>query len=182
MIRITKEADYGIVLLSHFAKAQSGTLFTARDLSEVTRLPLPMVSKILKILARSRLLTSHRGVKGGYILRKPPEKVTVSQIIIALEGPIGLTSCCVDENPDTCCARETFCASKGHWWWITQAIVSALNKVTLAEMIQPPSQFAPFSIRIDLNGTDSSDSENITDKRTSNQSDQVDIEEIRQTF
>ena len=72
MLRITKEADYGIVLLSHFAAGGDGSVHTARDLAEQAHLPLPMVGKILKSLARNGLLLSLRGVHGGYRLARSP--------------------------------------------------------------------------------------------------------------
>jgi DNA-binding IscR family transcriptional regulator len=65
MIRLSKLADYGIVLLSYMA-GDTSTVHTARDLAEASSLRLPTVSKILKALARSELLVSHRGANGGY--------------------------------------------------------------------------------------------------------------------
>ena len=68
MIRMSKETDYGIVVLAYFASAQAGLKHNAREVAMENQLPLPMVRKILKILAREGLLISHRGAKGGYSL------------------------------------------------------------------------------------------------------------------
>ena len=68
MLRITKITDYGIVLMAQMASEPQTTMHNARDLAAATRLPLPIVSKILKTLARGGLLTSQRGTKGGYTL------------------------------------------------------------------------------------------------------------------
>ena len=65
MIRMTKQTDYGFILLSRLAEDPE-RVANAPDLAAETRLPAPMVSKILKILARNGLLTSHRGIRGGY--------------------------------------------------------------------------------------------------------------------
>ena len=92
MIRITKQTDYGIVLLTHLA-AHPDRHFNAPELAAEARLPLPMVSKILKLLAREGLLASHRGVKGGYSLARPAEEISMAEIIAALEGPIAITEC-----------------------------------------------------------------------------------------
>ena len=97
MIRITKQTDYGIVLLTHLA-ANPERQYTAPELAAEARLPLPMVSKILKLLARDGLLASHRGVKGGYSLARPAEEISMAEIIAALEGPIAITECVSDEQ------------------------------------------------------------------------------------
>jgi FeS assembly SUF system regulator len=133
MIRITKQTDYGIVLLTHMA-AHGERLFNAPDLAAETRLPLPMVSKILKVLARDGILASHRGVKGGYSLARLPEEIPVSQIIVALEGPIALTEC-IEVHGD--CSHESLCRVRANWQRINDAVRQALDGITLADMAQP---------------------------------------------
>ena len=91
MIRITRLADYAIVILSHFASDRTRPVRTARLLASETHVPLPTVSKILKALARRGIVASLRGVHGGYTLTKVPEAISVAEIIDALEGPIAMT-------------------------------------------------------------------------------------------
>ena len=91
-MRMSKEADYGIVLLTHFAGG-GGLTYSARTLSDQTRIPLPMVSKILKGLAREGILSSRRGAKGGYSLALQPGRISVADIINVIEGPIAMTEC-----------------------------------------------------------------------------------------
>ena len=74
MIRIRWETDYGLILLGHLVQTPAMGDRTAREVSEWSRLPLPMVSKILKTLAREGILITHRGVKGGYSLSQPPTR------------------------------------------------------------------------------------------------------------
>jgi FeS assembly SUF system regulator len=133
MLRVTKLADYGIVLLTHFA-AHPGT-YNARDMAKVVRLPLPVVSKVLKLLARTGLLVSQRGTKGGYALALPPQEITVAAIIRALEGPIAVTECTDAVHGD--CGLQTGCPVRTNWHLINLAIHRALEGITLAEMTQP---------------------------------------------
>lgn len=135
MIRITKQTDYGIVLLTHLA-AHPERQFNAPDLSMETRLPLPMVSKILKLLAREGLLSSHRGVKGGYGLARLPEEISMAEVIRILEGPIAITECVDDGGGD--CAHEAICPVRGHWQKINEVLRSALEGLSLAEMTPQP--------------------------------------------
>lgn len=134
MIRITKQTDYGIVLLTHLA-GQPERLYNAPDLAAETHLPLPMVSKILKLLAREGLLTSHRGVKGGYALTRLPEEISMADVIRILEGPIAITEC-VDDGGD--CAHQSICPVRGHWQKINEAVRGALDGLSLAEMAPGP--------------------------------------------
>ena len=134
MIRITKQTDYGIVLLTHLAVTPERSV-NAPELAGETRLPLPMVSKILKLLVREGVLLSHRGVKGGYSLARLPEEISMAEVVAALEGPIAITEC-IDEGGD--CSHEPFCAVRGRWHRINEALRDALAGITLAEMAHPP--------------------------------------------
>jgi FeS assembly SUF system regulator len=134
MIRMTKQTDYGFVLLTRLA-AGSERVANAPELAAETRLPLPMVSKILKLLARGGLLVSHRGVKGGYGLARPAGDITADQIIRALEGPVALTVC-IEGSPGEC-QREPFCNVRGSWQLINHAVATALSGITLADLATP---------------------------------------------
>lgn len=133
MIRITKQTDYGIVLLTHMA-SHADRQHNAPDLAAEAHLPLPMVSKILKLLTREGVLESHRGVKGGYSLARSPQAISMAEIVAALEGPIAITEC-IDEEGD--CAHERLCPVRSNWHRINQALRAALEEITLAEMTQP---------------------------------------------
>jgi FeS assembly SUF system regulator len=134
MIRMTKQTDYGFVLLSHLAQAPERVV-NAPDLAAETRLPVPMVSKILKLLARHELLRSHRGVKGGYSLARPAADLTAAEIVRALEGPVALTVC-IEGTPGEC-DREAYCQVRGHWQAINVAVDTALGQVTLEQLAMP---------------------------------------------
>jgi FeS assembly SUF system regulator len=134
MIRMTKQTDYGFVLLSHLAQAPERVV-NAPDLAAETRLPVPMVSKILKLLARHGLLRSHRGVKGGYSLARPASELTAAEIVRALEGPVALTVC-IEGTPGEC-DREAYCQVRGHWQAINVAVDAALGQVTLEQLALP---------------------------------------------
>lgn len=134
MLRVTRMADYGIVVLTHLA-SRGGASSNARDLARDARLPLPVVSKILKVLARNGLLESHRGIKGGYGLARCPEEITVGQIIRALEGPIAVTEC--NDLLNGGCGLQSGCPVSANWQLINEVIYQALEKITLAEMTRP---------------------------------------------
>jgi len=143
MLRISKITDYGIVLLTELARGAPGGLHAARELSETVELPLPVVSKTLKALARRGLLVSHRGAKGGFRLAREPEQIAVAEVIDALEGPVGLTECSIASGE---CQREAICGVREPWQRINGVIVQALRQVTLADLISSPAELVDFTL------------------------------------
>ena len=136
MIRMSKQTDYGIVLLTQFAADPEGPTLSARELSQRAALPLPMVSKILKVLTKEGLLASHRGARGGYLLAKRPDRITVADVIAALDGPFAMTEC-IDAPGD--CRREPMCPVRANWQLINHAVRAALEQITLRDMVRPLS-------------------------------------------
>jgi len=133
VIRLSKLADYGIVITTHMARPEAAQA-SAHEIAEATSIPQPMASKILKSLTRAGLLRSHRGAQGGYQLARSAEAVTVAEVIEALEGPIALTEC-VDEHAGEC-GIETLCPARANWQRINDAIRGALDDISMAEMAQ----------------------------------------------
>jgi Rrf2 family protein len=121
--------------MSHIASNQDVSLRTARDLARESRLPQSTVSKLLKELLHSGLLVSHRGVKGGYILARDPHRISVLDVIAAIEGPLALTECSTDVSG--LCDLESWCPIKNNQRIISQAVRGVLQKITLFDLIQP---------------------------------------------
>jgi len=138
MLRVSKLTDYATVVLTHIAH-QPDELHAASDITQATGVALPTVSKVLKLLSKANILTSHRGSKGGYLLANKPKDTNVAEVITAIEGPIGMTECTTDHSS---CEQESSCEIKGNWNLINRAVYTALEAVTLADMVEPVRQQA----------------------------------------
>jgi len=136
MIRITRQTDYGIAILAYLAAKPIEAIHTARDVAGVSHVPLPMASKILKILAREGLLISHRGVKGGYSLARHPNGIMIGEVIRALEGHIGITECA--SHPGSC-EHELICPVRTNWQRVNSAVREVLERIPLSDMMAPSS-------------------------------------------
>lgn len=134
MIKLSRMADYGVILMVQLARAGTKRT-TAAELADSTALPLPTVSKLLKQLAAAHLLVSHRGAMGGYGLAREAEDIPVSDVIAALDGPIALTECITADGIS--CEMEALCPTRTNWRQINNALVEALEKVSIAEMARP---------------------------------------------
>ena len=142
MIRLSRLADYGVVLMGYMATHEDG-LHTTPEISAATGVPIPTVSKIVQTLAHNGLLRSHRGMKGGYTLARSPQDVSVAAIISALDGPIALTQC-IEQGPGAC-GIESSCPSRYSWHRINEIVTRALDGVSLAEIAMPSPSFPPPS-------------------------------------
>ena len=133
MLRISKLADYGTVVMVYLAK-HSEQLCNARDIALHTHLAIPTVSKLLKRLTAAGLLTSVRGVAGGYRLQRSAADISVAKIIYAVDQYRGLTECSLHPNE---CSLRGFCHIQGNWQLISQSIESALDSVSLEAFAKP---------------------------------------------
>ena len=115
MLRISKLTDYGTVLLANLA-ANRDTVCSAADVANATGIAVPTVSKLLKSLGRSGLVTSTRGANGGYELARDPRDISAADIIDALEGPVSITEC---SAIDSQCEHEGVCSVGGAWQRVT---------------------------------------------------------------
>jgi Rrf2 family protein len=92
MLQLTKRTEYGLIAMVHLAQ-RGGEFVSVREICEHYPIPRRLVAEVLKELGRAELVESHRGAAGGYALSRAPEHIALSEVVAALEGEPGLTSC-----------------------------------------------------------------------------------------
>jgi FeS assembly SUF system regulator len=130
VLRISKLTDYATVVLAVLAE-ESGQQRTALALAEQTHIAVPTVSKLLKQLQRAGLVTSTRGLHGGYRLARPAAQISAAAILDALEGPMRLTDCAAGHGH---CGIEATCRVSRVWQRLNLAIRRSLYEVSLAQL------------------------------------------------
>ena len=133
MLRISKLADYGLMLISEMARTPQA-IHNAKDLAAITHLAIPTVSKILKALTQASLLVSVRGAQGGYRLRHNPKDIPITHVISSIDGNFGLTECSQHKGQ---CSLEAYCSVTHNWQVINQAVKTTLDRISVADMAQP---------------------------------------------
>ena len=133
MLKMSKMADYGTVILTTMVRAPE-QVQSAAGIAALIRVPVPTVSKILKILTREGLVLSLRGARGGYMLTRQPSQISISQIIQAMDGPIGMTECSITPG---LCTQESDCPVRANWQKVNRIVLQALDQISLEQMIQP---------------------------------------------
>lgn len=140
MIRMSKMADYATVVMTHLSR-EPCRFHSAAEVASRLGLPVPTVSRVLKILSGQDLVETLRGAKGGFRLRRAPSRISVVQVIVAIDGPIGMTECSTTRG---LCAQEGDCTIRANWQRINRVIVQALEDVTLEQMTRPIAQAVVF--------------------------------------
>lgn len=136
MLRVTKLTDYATVVLTVLA-ARPDAVLSAAELAERAGLEMPTVAKVLKPLAQAGLVEGFRGVRGGYRLARPPAAITLCDIVEAMEGPLAMTECSLDDGE---CGISQQCGVRANWRRINDVVADALRGVSLAQMLDdlPP--------------------------------------------
>jgi Rrf2 family protein len=134
MLKISKTTDYGLLAAVYLAR-KSREVITSREIAGFYHLPLPMISKVLKVLHEGEVVTSHRGVGGGYSFDGDAEIVSLGHLLEVLEGPWDLVECeSLDSGGHAVCTIRSGCPSRGFMFGINRAIKSSFEHVTLADL------------------------------------------------
>jgi FeS assembly SUF system regulator len=131
MLRLSKLADYAVVVLARLSCAQS--VQTSPGIAAATGLPEPTVAKVLKGLASGGLVASQRGARGGYRLARELTAIQVADVIAAIDGPVHLTAC-VEGAPTRCQAKDS-CSCSGGWDRVNEVVMQALGTISIADIV-----------------------------------------------
>lgn len=139
-------SDYGMLILGDLALRKDAYV-SATDIASSTHIALPTVQKLLKKLHQKELVLSKQGPLGGYALHDSAKFTSVAMIIQALEGDLSLTQCTSKEIK---CAIESSCQIGDAWHVINRTIISALEKLTLLDLVYPSNikQFVSLDIPV----------------------------------
>ncbi len=144
MLRLSKLADYAVVVLARLSCAQS--VQTSPGIAAAIGLPEPTVAKVLKGLASGGLVASQRGARGGYRLVRPLTAIQVADVVAAIDGPVHLTACV--EGARTPCQAKDSCSCSGGWDRVNEVVMQALGTISIADIVAVravPDHFAPAS-------------------------------------
>ncbi len=132
MIRLSKKVEYALIALQHISQKNFEELTTARELSEKYKISHELIGKILQKLARENFIKSVQGIKGGYFMAKPIEKINLAEVIEAIEGPLRITEC-AGEIESSSCQRFDVCNVKAKVERIQKKIEETFQNIYLGE-------------------------------------------------
>ncbi len=150
MSLMSRKADYALLILSYLNRKPRGCC--AREVAEHYGLSRPFVANILKELCQKGFVTSYRGVKGGYVLRRSADAIHLAELLSALDDAFQLAECCQETSEENCSLRQV-CPVKTAIGEVHRRIFEVLRQVSLAELFRPvpPRDRASGLDRLPLN-------------------------------
>ena len=132
-MRITSESDYALRIVSELARNEG--VVDANTLSEVTSVSLRFALKILHKLVRGGLVSSYKGVNGGYKLKISPDQISLKSVIELIDGPIAIVRCLDSAEGCSLNADKTACIYHHIFEKISIELASKLKNVTIADVM-----------------------------------------------
>lgn len=143
-MKLSTRSRYGTrVMLDMAEHYQSGPI-QLRVIAGRQGIPVKYLEQIIIPLKKAGYVNSVRGFRGGYVLARPPEAVTVGEIVVLLEGGLELTACM--DFPENC-ERAESCVVRTLWQQATAAMYGKLNAVTLADLVKQAQAIGSRDIR-----------------------------------
>jgi len=133
-VRVSTRGDYACRALLSLALHGAETPTSVRDIAERTGLPQPYLEQILLALKGAGLVRSKRGVGGGYVLARPPEAITLGQIVSAVDGPIAAGDF-GRPHENGACDHEGQCILLAVWADVSEHMRAHLDSFTLEDMV-----------------------------------------------
>jgi len=138
------KAEYGIRVLVALARRDGEEPTALAEIAAAEGLPLAYLEHVVARLRKGELVTSRRGARGGYMLARDPQEITMAEVVLALEGDIAPIEC-ISESSDgsIICSRESdpsaACPTKLLWMRVRGSIVRTLRETTLADLLEAPT-------------------------------------------
>lgn len=134
-MKLSTRGEYASQAILDIALHQQQGPVKIREIADRQEIPLKYLENILLTLQRAGIARSKRGPKGGYYLSRPPEAITVGEIIRAMDGPLAPIHC-VSVSAYEQCPREPVCGLKWLWKRVRDEIADILDSTTVADVVQ----------------------------------------------
>lgn len=130
-MHLTRQSDYGVRAILHLATVPYGDVIQTRSIAASEDIPGKYLPSIIRTLARAGLIRTLRGNQGGVMLARPPEEISLREVIEAIEGPIVIVHCLRGPNQ---CDREDDCSFRTVCQNLQDLMVGQLEGTTFADL------------------------------------------------
>lgn len=137
-MKVAKKTEYGLRAMVCLAlKGGQKQAVALPIIAQSEEIPEQFLDQIFSKLRRAGFVKSVRGVNGGYLLSRPPEDISIGELVRVLEGSLSPIGCVTEENadPGDFCGRFSACHTRNVWLRVMNAITHALDSLTLAEVM-----------------------------------------------
>jgi len=134
-LRLSTRGHYGLKAMFDLAQHYGSEPIPLKTVAERQNISDNYLEQLIPILRKAGLVKSIRGSQGGYILAREPGKITVGDIIRAMEGPIAPVDC-VSEVEPTECTRADSCITRTVWARVRDRLAEVMDSISLADMLR----------------------------------------------
>ena len=132
-VRISTKGRYGLRTLMDIAMHQNEGAVTLGDIAKRQEISVKYLWQVINPLKTSGLLSVTRGAKGGYVLARRPEEISMLEVVTILEGPLSLVECL---GRGDFCKHVDACVARTVWQEVNRAIEEALRGITLGDVLK----------------------------------------------
>ena len=131
-MQITRETDYAIRCVHYLSCGKGETLMVDR-IAQGMHIPKTFLAKILQKLVKGGVVKSFRGARGGFQLDRRPDEITLLDVIEAIEGPVAMNACALDNRA---CSLSSRCPVHPVWVEVRKGVETLLRKKTFADFLK----------------------------------------------
>ncbi len=125
-MKLSRKSEYALRAVRYLSGLPKGTLGSINEVAEAEQVPREFLAKILQDLTAAKILTSHRGVTGGYGMAREPKTVSFLNVIEAIDGQLYINMC---TEPKACvCKPSTKCNFRDFWKAQEKRLKTALTR------------------------------------------------------
>ncbi len=135
-MRLSTKAEYGVRAMAVLAFEYKKGAIPLRVIAEREHLSELYLEQIFRELKKAKLVDSVRGSKGGYVLAKIPQNITVGDVVRVLEGPLAPVKCVSEEGTQQVCVKESCCITKFVWAKLRDSMAKVLDDITLRDIVK----------------------------------------------
>lgn len=130
-MELTRKGEYAIRGIIHLAQLPPGKVALISEIAEATDVPQTFLAKILQSFAKIGIVQSFRGAGGGFMLGRSASRITLREVVEAVEGPILPNRCLIGSGT---CERDSTCGVHPVWRQVQQRVVEVLDGVTIEDL------------------------------------------------
>lgn len=135
-MRLTKRSEYGIIAMKYIASLDNGEACSARYIAEHFNLPQEILAKIMQQLVKKGLVRSKKGKHGGYRLTQRPDRITLGDVIMAVEESLNVVDCSTEKGLK--CDQMGLCNIENPMKKIQRDLNNYFRSITLVDLEKEP--------------------------------------------
>jgi Rrf2 family protein len=134
-MKVSTRGEYGVRAMVALARNYGNGPMSIAAISKASSVPTAYLEQLIGPLRRAGLVESKRGAQGGYLLARSPELDRVGEVYRVMEGPVAPMDCVSEDVSEQTCPLIDGCETRPVWLRMRDAIVGAIDSVTLADLI-----------------------------------------------